>query len=1116
VHKILQYIDNLFRELVNRITRFLQDYFWFVLLALILLLFFFVNFGHGRFYAFTDISNIELHPWQEFLKRFSMWQQTRGFGVEMGTEAGYAVPLLFFSFLSAIGFSALQINFTINLLLFILPGLSISILAYSIFYRERRRNLIAFFSGLLAATSFVMYIRGLSPLFLEVWPWIISALITSAILLLLQTGKKRLWLVLIILFYLNLGSFSGLGFAVVPFAFGVLYLLYYLLAESQNKKQDLKKVLLVLALFMLISLPLVFAVANSVFSLSFQAAASAKTYTWSVFTLNLDNRDFSSLFYGFRLIGTCNWNAIIAIPNFAGRLCYPYYTLFTNNPVFILSSFLLPVAAFASMMFKDSNKLRFRLIFLGMVSILFLFMMKGVREPFGELFLWLMTHVSLFSIFRTPYDKIAPALAYSLCISAAYTFAQILTYRQEFSLSKLSLSKTFFKSFSASGFIRLLRKKSTVKKMIAFAFLFALIIDSYPAFSGQLLYAPGFFNIPSYYQQLADYVKSDPVSYKIMGIPSIEYTNRYSWGYFGITFDGVNLDKPMLEPSYTGSDLFDDRIISALHNEVLFRSDLPVAPVAGSPIFADNTTPNETVNVDRVKYFGYLLQKSNVGQIILRHDMAGGYAYQLNDTDWQRYNDLFASLNGLGFTSGARTFGNVTIFNTNNFMPLIYSNSPTNVYSTNDYDSILGSAYVNSRVALFASLNNYNISYDYVTGNNGLGFHNIYAPIIADQYRSQVQNDLIQELQYTATPNVLRIAQLNGTVMKLDNIISSNFSSVYYVDYIQNPGLFDIFLKLGNNTLQNNKSVLFDDQRVPISDIIPVGNGWFNVGTVHLNAGDIVLHTDIPQEFNLTFAKGITEDKLPSRIVVQNIPISRMTNGSWIVDLSFEIKTDNNLAQLLSDKSLDANFRHNIADALNVTFTVSNLDVALVSEEIQNSNSNAQPHLIFNQIQPGKLLVNVENASSSFFLNFLESYNSDWKLYLVPPKTLNDNSSVRDFAGSDELRQEGALLPDSYDLAGLQSTPVFDKNHLLLDGFANSWYVDLKDIANQSQVMQETNGMYSFTLLLYFKPQANFVLGLGISIVASVLVCVLLSYSVVRVWSRSRGTKRKKGFNFFS
>ncbi len=1108
-------LDTNLRSLTSFFKKIIREYFWFILLALILIFFFIVNFGYGRFYAFTDISNIELHPWQELLKRFSMWQQCRGFGVELGTEAGYAIPLAFFSFLSAIGFGALQINFINNLLLFVLPGLSVSVLAYSIFYRDSRRKLVAFFAGLLFATSFLMYIRILSPLFLQVWPWIMSSLIAASVILILQTGKKRFWLMFLVLCYLNLGAFIGLPSALAPMAFGGLYVLYYLLVESRNKRQDSIKVLIAALVFFLVSLPMIWSVIHVVFSDAFQIAGLAKTYTMSVFTLNLQNRDFSSLLYGFRLIGTGNWNLAIQMPGFVGRLGYPYYTLFTYNAAFVFSSFMLPIVAFGALLFKESKLLSRRLLFLGLVSVLFFFLMKGVREPFGSLFLWLMTHVSQFAIFRTPYDKIAPALAYSLSIMGAYTFSRILPSMKEISQFKSSIGK-FSLPNSFSTFLLSVKKKSVFKKAVAVVLLTALVIDAYPAYSGQLLVPLGFFNIPPYYQQLADYVKANPASYKILGLPSVEYTNRYSWGYFGITFDGVNLDKPVLERSYMGSDLYGDRVIGAIQDDVLFRSDISSAPVVGGTLlYADNTSPNATINLEGVKYFNYLLQKANDGQIMLRNDAAGGYAYQLNSLDWQRYDDLFSSLNSLGFIGNPKTFGNVTIYDVNNYLPLVYANSPANVYTTNDYSTFLGDAYVSSRLSVLASLSNYNTSYDYVSGSTNTGSAEIYVPIIANQYYTEIQNNLNIETQYTVTPNAALISQLNNTLLELGKIVS-DYNSIYYVDNIQNPGTFDILLKLDNVASTANetanaysgKQLAFGNQTVVISELGSLGNGWFKIGSVNLDAGELVIRSDIPSQVTLTLPDGVTEDKLPANIIVQNKPVHRLNNGTWIVELGFGAYTYGSLEQLLTSNGLDANFRQNIAKALNVKIATTDLDVALVSSDILQNNSPAPP-IVFRQIQPGQLLINVENASSSFFLNFLESYQAGWKLYGVPTKMLTNAEPARDYAGSVELKQASNPFPDSNDLTALGATSVLDDSHFLLNGFANSWYVNLTELSNRHIITQKNDGTYDFSLLLYFEPQANFVLGLAISVIAGLTVCVVLGYSTIRIWTRSKKLKHK-------
>jgi hypothetical protein len=184
------------------------------------------------------------------------------------------------------------------------------------------------------------------------------------------------------------------------------------------------------------------------------------------------------------------------------------------------------------------------------------------------------------------------------------------------------------------------------------------------------------------------------------------------------------------------------------------------------------------------------------------------------------------------------------------------------------------------------------------------------------------------------------------------------------------------------------------------------------------------------------------------------------------------------------------------------------LDVALVSSDILQNNSPAPP-IVFRQIQPGQLLINVENASSSFFLNFLESYQTGWKLYGVPTKMLTNAEPARDYAGSVELKQASNPFPDSNDFTALGDTSVLDDSHFLLNGFANSWYVNLTELSNRHIITQKNDGTYDFSLLLYFEPQANFVLGLAISVLAGLTVCVVLGYSTIRIWTRSKKLKQK-------
>jgi hypothetical protein len=117
----------------------------------------------------------------------------------------------------------------------------------------------------------------------------------------------------------------------------------------------------------------------------------------------------------------------------------------------------------------------------------------------------------------------------------------------------------------------------------------------------------------------------------------------------------------------------------------------------------------------------------------------------------------------------------------------------------------------------------------------------------------------------------------------------------------------------------------------------------------------------------------------------------------------------------------------------------------------------------------------VEHATAPFFLVFSESYHPDWKVYIktenVSPKTRNKtweiieeypNVHVR------EARHQMKLTPK--DIFYLFKKPLSEKNHFLVNGYANAWYIDPKKISKQN-----------FTITLYFWPQSLFYLGLFIS-----------------------------------
>ena len=142
--------------------------------------------------------------------------------------------------------------------------------------------------------------------------------------------------------------------------------------------------------------------------------------------------------------------------------------------------------------------------------------------------------------------------------------------------------------------------------------------------------------------------------------------------------------------------------------------------------------------------------------------------------------------------------------------------------------------------------------------------------------------------------------------------------------------------------------------------------------------------------------------------------------------------------------------------------------------DLNNLNlAQTPPTITFRKINPTRYEVKVKNATSPFFLVFSESYHPKWKAYI---ETNNEQNKEKwqIIASYPKLHVKEAkhewyeFTPQ--DIKYLFKKPLSEKYHLLVNGYANAWYIDPKKI-----------GSSNFTITLYFWPQSLFYLGLFIS-----------------------------------
>lgn len=126
------------------------------------------------------------------------------------------------------------------------------------------------------------------------------------------------------------------------------------------------------------------------------------------------------------------------------------------------------------------------------------------------------------------------------------------------------------------------------------------------------------------------------------------------------------------------------------------------------------------------------------------------------------------------------------------------------------------------------------------------------------------------------------------------------------------------------------------------------------------------------------------------------------------------------------------------------------------------------PKISFERIDPTKFIVNVENATEPFFLNFKESFNRGWKAQIIESRS-------------------GTFPRESFlDILFVKSigNTVSEDNHFEINGYGNGWLI-------------QRAGDYKIIVKYY--PQRFFYLGLVISVITLFLLSGGLLY---KIWKK--------------
>lgn len=139
----------------------------------------------------------------------------------------------------------------------------------------------------------------------------------------------------------------------------------------------------------------------------------------------------------------------------------------------------------------------------------------------------------------------------------------------------------------------------------------------------------------------------------------------------------------------------------------------------------------------------------------------------------------------------------------------------------------------------------------------------------------------------------------------------------------------------------------------------------------------------------------------------------------------------------------------------------------------------------FQKISPVKYIINIYNLKEKTTIEFHQSHNSQWKLYL---KSNPNNSWCKPLEYYENTKttecEHIKKIFDVYDLSYIWKKPVFDDTHTIVNEYANGWTIDSGYIkANYPKEFYKENldGSVEIEMVLYFKPQSYFHIGLFIT-----------------------------------
>lgn len=235
----------------------------------------------------------------------------------------------------------------------------------------------------------------------------------------------------------------------------------------------------------------------------------------------------SSFINLFRLQGVPDWYG----DKFTPAQMHPFASLYINNPIMLSLSYLIPISAFASLLFAKNPAQKRIMGLLALISMVSMVFMAATRSPLGFIYEFLFQHIPGFVIFRSSFYKFGYAFIITYSALLSFSFASIIIFFSE----KVKIQ---FLKYVLSLFF-------TILVFIGwFSFHYKLldisIFNWRTNFSTRL-------TVPDYVNEYKEYVKNENIENgRVLLLPPSNnswLSDGYVWGYWSLSTIHYSLTK---------------------------------------------------------------------------------------------------------------------------------------------------------------------------------------------------------------------------------------------------------------------------------------------------------------------------------------------------------------------------------------------------------------------------------------------------------------------------------------------------------------------------------------------------------------------------------------------